>query len=76
LKKKHENYLFDFICIKAVSNFEMNTFGPNFQARVFPEGKKKQKTLFYVNYFLLVVICLFISMICCSFVHRVCVTTW
>jgi hypothetical protein len=22
-----------------VSNFEMNIFGPNFQARVFPEGK-------------------------------------
>ncbi|CAF0758216.1 unnamed protein product [Rotaria sp. Silwood1] len=46
--------------LTAVSNFEMNLFGPNFQARVFPE----------------VVTCLFISMICCAFVHRVCVTTW
>lgn len=45
--------------LTAVSNFEMNTFGPNFQARVFPE----------------VVSCLFISLICCAFVHRVCVTT-
>ncbi|CAF2507891.1 unnamed protein product [Rotaria sp. Silwood2] len=45
--------------LTAVSNFEMNLFGPNFQARVFPE----------------VVICLFTSMICCAFVHRVCVTT-
>jgi hypothetical protein len=31
-----ENFV---LCVKAVSNFEMNTFGPNFQARVFPEGK-------------------------------------
>ncbi|CAF3347785.1 unnamed protein product [Rotaria socialis] len=45
--------------LTAVSNFEMNLFGPNFQARVFPE----------------VLTCLFISMICCAFVHRVCVTT-
>ncbi|CAF1038278.1 unnamed protein product [Rotaria sordida] len=45
--------------LTAVSNFEMNLFGQNFQARVFPE----------------VVTCLFISMICCAFVHRVCVTT-
>ncbi|CAF1208351.1 unnamed protein product, partial [Rotaria sordida] len=45
--------------LTAISNFEMNTFGPNYQARVFPE----------------VVICLFISMICSAFVHRVCVTT-
>ncbi|CAF0803410.1 unnamed protein product [Adineta ricciae] len=45
--------------LTAVSNFEMNTFGPNFQARVFPE----------------VVTCLFMSMVCCAFVHRVCVTT-
>ncbi|UJR25041.1 hypothetical protein I4U23_006401 [Adineta vaga] len=45
--------------LTAVSNFEMNTFGENFQARVFPE----------------VVTCLFMSMICCAFVHRVCVTT-
>ncbi|CAF1066880.1 unnamed protein product [Rotaria sordida] len=48
-----------FIGSLAISNFEMNTFGPNYQARVFPE----------------VVICLFISMICSAFVHRVCVTT-
>lgn len=27
---------------QAVSNFEMNTFGPNFQARVFPEGRRSR----------------------------------
>ncbi|CAF1021487.1 unnamed protein product [Adineta steineri] len=45
--------------LTAISNFEMNTFGEHFQARVFPE----------------VVISLFVSVICCAFVHRVCVTT-
>ncbi|CAF1177642.1 unnamed protein product [Adineta ricciae] len=45
--------------LTAISNFEMNTFGPNYQARIFPE----------------VISCLFISMICSGFVHRVCVTT-
>ncbi|UJR23810.1 hypothetical protein I4U23_026786 [Adineta vaga] len=45
--------------LTATSNFEMNTIGPNYQARIVPE----------------VVSCLFISMICCAFVHRVCVTT-
>jgi len=28
------------VSLKAVSNFEMNTFGPNYQARIFPEGKE------------------------------------
>jgi hypothetical protein len=39
---KSLNHFLDesFFFVKAVSNFEMNTFGPNFQARVFPEGKK------------------------------------
>ena len=32
--------------LTAVSNFEMNTFGPNFQARVFPEGRHLQKVVF------------------------------
>lgn len=45
--------------LTAVSNFEMNTFSPNFQAKVFPE----------------VVGCLFVSMLGCGLVHRVCVTT-
>ncbi|CAF1178263.1 unnamed protein product [Rotaria magnacalcarata] len=45
--------------LTALSNCEMNMFGPTYQARVFPE----------------VFICLFVSMICCACVHRVCVTT-
>ncbi|CAF0744916.1 unnamed protein product [Adineta steineri] len=45
--------------LTAVSNFEMNTFGPGYQARIIPE----------------VITCLFIAMICCGLVHRVCVTT-
>jgi hypothetical protein len=62
-------------CLKAISNFEMNTFGPNYQARILPEGKRN--SLFSQNDFLFIVVsCLFISMICCAFVHRVCVTTW
>jgi len=56
----------------------MNTFGPNFQARVFPEGKNNFFVfVMLINYFFILVLsCLFISMICCGFVHRVCVTTW
>ncbi|CAF0845950.1 unnamed protein product [Didymodactylos carnosus] len=45
--------------LTAVSNFEMQVFGPTFQAKIFPE----------------VIACLFISMMSCAFVHRVCVTT-
>lgn len=37
-KQTHQD---SFSFIQAVSNFEMNTFGPNFQARVFPEGKQR-----------------------------------
>ncbi len=58
----------------------MNTFGPNFQARIFPEGKKNDDFFYEKNFsiknLILVVGCLFISMICCGLVHRVCVTTW
>ncbi len=70
-------FFFLFI-LKAISNFEMDAFGSNYQARVFPEGKQNfflyLKNNFYLN--ILVAACLFISMICCAFVHRVCVTTW
>lgn len=33
-----EKYCYFRFFLKALSNFEMNTFGPNYQARIFPEG--------------------------------------
>jgi len=54
IKNKKMNFYF-FLVFKAISNFEMNTFGPNYQARIFPEGKKyltlKNEFSFWKNNF-------------------------